>query len=105
MGAFAQAMNAPAEWMGLSDQNAEMDCRLDKGKLDVRQLNIESTLVVTTGHGIYDIENDQLDGFLMRQNLRGPAGVPFFFVSQMFQYEGNGSLKNPVWKPRNFDEK
>jgi len=105
MGAFAQAMNAPAEWMGLSDQNAEMDCRLEKGKLDVRQLNIESTLVVTTGHGIYDIEKDQLEGFLMRQNLRGPAGVPFFFVSQMFQYEGSGSLKNPVWKPRNFDEK
>jgi len=30
--------------------------------------------------------------------------VPFFLVSQMFQYEGSGSLKNPVWKPRNFDD-
>jgi hypothetical protein len=104
MGAFASAMNAPAEWVGLTDQNADMDFELTKGKLDVKKLNIESTLVVTTGQGVYDISEDRLENFIMRQNLRGPAGVPFFLVSQMFQYEGSGSLKNPVWKPRNFDD-
>jgi hypothetical protein len=25
-------------------------------------------------------------------------------VSQMFQYEGSGSLKNPVWKLKGTDE-
>ena len=104
MGAFASAMNAPAEWVGLTDQNADMDFELTKGKLDVKKLNIESTLVVTTGQGVYDISEDRLENFIMRQNLRGPAGVPFFLVSQMFQYEGSGSLKNPVWKPRSFDD-
>ena len=104
MGAFASAMNAPAEWVGLTDQNADMDFELAKGRLDVKKLNIESTLVVTTGQGVYDISEDRLENFIMRQNLRGPAGVPFFLVSQMFQYEGSGSLKNPVWKPRNFDD-
>jgi len=104
LGAFEKAMNAPAEWVGLTDQNAEMDFELGEGKLLVSRLDIESALVITTGHGTYDIVNDQLENFLMRQNLRGPAGVPFFLVSQMFQYEGNGSLKNPVWKPRNFDD-
>ncbi len=54
---------------------------------------------------MYDIAHDQLEDFIMRQNLRGPVGVPFFFVSQMFQVEGNGSLKNPVWKPRHFQDK
>jgi hypothetical protein len=104
MGAFASAMNAPAEWVGLTDQNADMDFELAKGRLDVKKLNIESTLVVTTGQGVYDISEDRLENFIMRQNLRGPAGVPFFLVSQMFQDEGSGSLKNPVWKPRNFDD-
>jgi len=104
LGAFEKAMNAPAEWVGLTDQNAEMDFELGEGKLLVSRLDIESALVITTGHGTYDIVNDQLENFLMRQNLRGPAGVPFFLVSQMFQYEGNGSLKNPIWKPRNFDD-
>ena len=103
LGAFEKAMNAPAEWVGLTDQNAEMDFALGEGKLQVSRLDIESALVITTGHGSYDIVKDELENFLMRQNLRGPAGVPFFLVSQMFQYEGNGSLKNPVWKPRNFD--
>ena len=100
MGAFASAMNAPAEWVGLTDQNADMDFDLAKGKLEVKKLNIESTLVVTTGQGVYDMTQDRLEDFVMRQNLRGPAGVPFFLVSQMFQYEGSGSLKNPTWKLR-----
>lgn len=104
MGAFASAMNAPAEWVGLTDENADMDFELAKGKLAVKKLNIESTLVVTTGQGVYDIANDRLEDFSMRQNLRGPAGVPFFLVSQMFQYEGSGSLKNPVWKPKSFED-
>jgi len=104
MGAFAQAMNAPADWVGATGQEAEMDFTLKKGKLEVGQLQITSALVVTTGRGVYDIANDQLENFIMRQNLRGPAGVPFFFVSQMFQVEGSGSLKNPVWKARNFEE-
>jgi hypothetical protein len=105
MGAFASAMNAPAEWVGLTDQNADMDFDLAKGKLEVKKLNIESTLVVTTGQGVYDMKDDRLEDFVMRQNLRGPAGVPFFIVSQMFQYEGSGSLKNPVWKLKGTDEK
>ena len=105
MGAFASAMNAPAEWVGLTDQNADMEFELAKGKLDVKKLNIESTLVVTTGQGVYDMVEDKLEDFVMRQNLRGPAGVPFFLVSQMFQYEGSGSLKNPVWKLRGTEEK
>ena len=104
LGAFEKAMNAPAEWVGLTDQNAEMEFELGEGKLLVSRLDIESALVITTGHGSYDMVNDQLENFLMRQNLRGPAGVPFFLVSQMFQYEGSGSLKNPVWKPRNFED-
>ena len=104
MGAFASAMNAPAEWVGLTDQNADMDFALAKGKLEVKKLNIESTLVVTTGQGVYDMTQDRLEDFVMRQNLRGPAGVPFFLVSQMFQYEGSGSLKNPTWKLRGIDE-
>jgi hypothetical protein len=104
MGAFAQAMNAPAEWVGATGQEADMEFALKKGKLDVGQLQITSLMVVTTGRGVYDIANDQLENFIMRQNLRGPAGVPFFFVSQIFQVEGSGSLKNPVWKARNFEE-
>ena len=104
MGAFASAMNAPAEWVGLTDQNADMDFDLVKGKLEVKKLNIESTLVVTTGQGVYDMTEDRIEDFVMRQNLRGPAGVPFFIVSQMFQYEGSGSLKNPVWKLKGTDE-
>lgn len=104
MGAFAQAMNAPADWVGATGQEADMDFTLKKGKLEVGQLQITSVLVVTTGRGVYDIANDQLESFIMRQNLRGPVGVPFFFVSQMFQVEGSGSLKNPVWKARNFEE-
>jgi len=37
MGAFASAMNAPAEWVGLTDQNADMDFELAKGKLVVKK--------------------------------------------------------------------
>jgi hypothetical protein len=41
----------------------------------------------------------------MKQNLIGPVGVPFMLVSEMLEVEGSGSLKNPVWTPRNFDGK
>jgi hypothetical protein len=41
----------------------------------------------------------------MKQNLIGPMGLPFLPVSEMLEVEGNGSLKQPVWTPKNFDGK
>ena len=107
LGNFAKAINSPVEWMddlGVGE-GATMEFILNKGKLDVKRLKIFSKLVETTGQGIYDISADQLEKFSMKQNLIGPVGVPFLLVSEMLEVEGSGSLKNPVWTPKNFDGK
>ena len=105
LGNFAKTINAPVEWMGDLGEGAEMKFELDRGKLHVQRLKIFSKLVETTGEGFYDIAEDRLEKFFMKQNLIGPVGVPFMLVSEMLEVEGSGSLKNPVWTPRNFDGK
>ena len=82
-----------------------MDFELNRGRLHVTKLKIFSKLVETTGEGFYDIAEDRLEKFSMKQNLIGPVGIPFLLVSEMLEVEGNGSLKNPVWTPKNFEEK
>jgi uroporphyrinogen-III decarboxylase len=86
-------------------EGARMEFRLAGGKLGVERLKIFSKLVETTGHGFYDIAEDRLEKFSMKQNLIGPVGVPFMLVSEMLEVEGSGSLKAPVWTPKNFDGK
>jgi len=105
LGNFAAAINAPVAWMGDLGEGATMEFELAGGKLDVKRLKIFSKLVETTGHGFYDIGQDRLEKFFMKQNLIGPVGVPFLLVSEMLEVEGSGSLKNPVWTPKNFDGK
>jgi len=105
LGNFAKTINAPVEWMGDLGEGAEMKFELDRGKLHVQRLKIFSKLVETTGEGFYDIAEDRLEKFFMKQNLIGPVGVPFMLVSEMLEVEGSGSLKNPVWTPKNFDGK
>ena len=104
LGNFAKTINAPVAWMGDLGEGATMDFELERGKLHVKRLKIFSKLVETTGQGFYDIAGDRLEKFFMKQNLIGPVGVPFMLVSEMLEVEGSGSLKNPVWTPKNFDE-
>jgi len=103
LGNFAKTINAPVEWMGELGEGATMEFELEGGKLNVKRLKIFSKLVETTGRGFYDIAADRLEKFSMKQNLIGPVGVPFLLVSEMLEVEGSGSLKNPVWTPKNFD--
>ena len=105
LGNFAKTINAPVEWMGDLGEGANMDFELVRGVLHVKRLKIFSKLVETTGEGFYDISEDRLEKFFMKQNLIGPVGVPFMLVSEMLEVEGSGSLKNPVWTPKNFDGK
>ena len=105
LGEFASTINKPVEWMGDLGERANMDFELNRGRLHVTKLKIFSKLVETTGEGFYDIAEDRLEKFSMKQNLIGPVGIPFLLVSEMLEVEGNGSLKNPVWTPKNFEEK
>lgn len=105
LGNFAKTINAPVEWMGDLGEGARMSFDLAQGRLHVKRLKIFSKLVETTGEGFYDIAGDRLEKFFMKQNLIGPVGVPFMLVSEMLEVEGSGSLKNPVWTPKNFDGK
>ena len=105
LGNFAAAINAPVAWMGELGEGARMDFALEKGKLNVKKLKIFSKLVETTGEGFYDIAADRLENFSMKQNLIGPMGLPFMPFSEMLEVEGSGSLKKPVWTPKNFDGK
>jgi len=105
LGNFAKTINAPLEWMENLGEGATMKFELERGKLKVQRLKIFSKLVETTGEGIYDIAEDRLENFFMKQNLIGPMGLPFMPVSEMLEVEGSGSLKNPVWTPKNFDGK
>jgi len=105
LGEFASTINKPVEWMGDLGEEANMDFELNRGRLHVKKLKIFSKLVETTGEGFYDIAEDRLEKFYMKQNLIGPVGVPFMLVSEMLEVEGSGSLKNPVWTPKNFDGK
>ena len=105
LGNFAATINAPVAWMGELGEGASMRFQLDRGKLQVERLKIFSKLVETTGEGFYDIAEDRLEKFYMKQNLIGPMGLPFLPVSEMLEVEGSGSLKKPVWTPKNFDGK
>lgn len=103
LGDFAKTINAPVQWMGELGEGASMEFELAAGRLHVQRLKIFSKLVETTGQGFYNIAEDRLEKFSMKQNLIGPMGLPFLPVSEMLEVEGSGSLKNPVWTPKNFD--
>ncbi len=51
------------------------------------------------GAGTIDTNNDTID-FDIRMNARGAPGILLFPVSKLLEYRGEGSLRDPEWRPK-----
>ncbi len=74
---------------------------LADGRVRMDSLEISSATFVLIGHGDYDYIKDDLD-LKMRVNARGLPGIFLYGMSKLFEYRGQGSIREPRWEPRNF---
>ena len=74
--------------------------KIADGVLHTDDLTVSSMTFSVIGSGQADFVRNALD-FDARVNVRGVMGLLLFPVSKLFEYHGSGSLKEPVWKPKN----
>jgi hypothetical protein len=70
------------------------------GIIHTEDLEVAGQLFSMVGHGDIHFLDDKLD-FDVRVDPKGP-GVLLMPVYKLFEYKGEGSLKNPNWHPKGF---
>ena len=80
---------------------ASADLELHGGKLHAKRFEAAAGGFRLKGEGTADLIADNID-FNMQMNLRGAPGVVLYPVSRLFKYKGEGSIRDPRWRPVNF---
>ncbi len=70
------------------------------GTIHTEDLEVAGKLFSMVGHGDIHFLDDKLD-FDVRVDPKGP-GILLTPVYKLFEYKGEGSLKNPDWHPKRF---
>ena len=81
-------------------RNASADFTVQKGIIHTENFEVAGKLFSMRGHGDIYFLDDKLD-FDMGIDPKGP-GVLLAPVYKLFEYKGEGSLKNPDWHPKRF---
>ena len=72
-----------------------------KGVLRTDDMNISSELFALIGNGTYNVVTDKLN-LDMRVNANAIFGIPLYPLSKIFEFHGDGTMKNPNWESKNF---
>ena len=73
-----------------------------KGLVHTDDMNISSETAALIGNGSYNFITDNLD-LDMRVNVTNAVfGILLYPISKIFEFHGNGPMKNPKWVPKNF---
>jgi hypothetical protein len=81
-------------------RNASASFRVNDGIIHTEDLEVAGQLFSMVGHGDIYFLDDKLD-LDVRVDPKGP-GVLLTPVYKLFEYKGEGSLKNPDWHPKGF---
>jgi hypothetical protein len=81
-------------------RNASANFRVKDGIIHTEDLEVAGQLFSMVGHGDIYFLDDKLD-LDVRVDPKGP-GVLLTPVYKLFEYKGEGSLKNPDWHPKGF---
>ena len=81
-------------------RNASADFTVQKGIIHTENFEVAGRLFSMVGHGDIYFLDDKLD-FDVGIDPKGP-GVLLAPVYKLFEYKGEGSLKNPDWHPKRF---
>jgi hypothetical protein len=81
-------------------RNASADFTVQKGIIHTENFEVAGRLFSMLGSGDIYFMDDKLD-FDVRIDPKGP-GVLLAPVYKLFEYKGEGSLKNPDWHPKRF---
>jgi hypothetical protein len=81
-------------------RNATASFTVKDGIIHTEDLEVAGRLFSMVGHGDIYFMDDKLD-FDIGVNPKGP-GVLLAPVYKLFEYKGEGSLKNPDWHPKRF---
>jgi len=79
---------------------AKADFAVKNGTIHTEDLEVAGRLFSMVGHGDIYFLDDKLD-FDVRIDPKGP-GILLTPVYKLFEYKGEGSLKNPDWHPKRF---
>ena len=69
--------------------------------LHTDDMNISSELFALIGNGTYNVVTDKLN-LDMRVNANAIFGIPLYPLSKIFEFHGDGTMKNPNWESKNF---
>ncbi|HWY41598.1 MAG TPA: AsmA-like C-terminal region-containing protein [Chthoniobacterales bacterium] len=81
-------------------RNATASFAIKGGTIHTEDLEAAGKLFSMVGHGDIHFLDDKLD-FDVRVDPKGP-GILLTPVYKLFEYKGEGSLKNPDWHPKRF---
>ncbi len=81
-------------------RNATSDFTVKSGTIHTDNLEVGGKLFSMVGNGDIHFLDDKLD-FDVRIDMKGP-GILLTPVYKLFEYKGEGSLKNPNWHPKVF---
>ena len=81
-------------------RNAGASFAVKNGTIHTEDFEVAGRLFSMVGHGDIHFLDDKLD-FDVRVDPKGP-GILLMPVYKLFEYKGEGSLKNPDWHPKRF---
>ena len=81
-------------------REAKANFTAKNGTIHTENLEVAGKLFSMVGHGDIHFLDDRLD-FDIRIDPKGP-GILLTPVYKLFEYKGEGSLKNPDWHPKRF---
>ena len=81
-------------------RNAGASFTVKNGTIHTEDFEVAGRLFSMVGHGDIHFLDDKLD-FDVRVDPKGP-GILLMPVYKLFEYKGEGSLKNPDWHPKRF---
>ncbi len=85
-------------------RRATCSFRVARGTITTDDLNIIGQGFSMLGEGDIHYLEDRMD-LRVRINAQGVPGVLLYPVSKLFEYVSEGSVANPVWRPRNLPKK
>ena len=82
-------------------QSAALNFLSDQGVIKILNFQALTPGYILNGEGTIDGVNDNLD-LEAEMNARGPLRLVGWPISKLLRYKGEGTLKEPKWKPINF---
>lgn len=80
-------------------REATADIVVEKGTVSTQKFEAQTGTFKLLVNGMVDYTNDRVD-MTARMNLRGAPGLLLFPVSKLFEYEAQGTMGEPNWKPK-----